>query len=116
MEHREAGFPVFARGQSTLGQKPFTRPSELDIPLKFSPSELELNTGPSGTKDEWPSVLVRPGDWIVADQDGVVAVPVEMMEQVNNACRKGREVDEACKAAIISGEGVAATFKKYRGK
>jgi regulator of RNase E activity RraA len=116
MEHREAGFPVFARGQSTLGQKPFTRPSQLNVPLKFSPHELELNSEYSGTKDEWPSVLVRPGDWIVADQDGVVVVPIDMMEQVNNACRKGRELDESCKAAIIAGEGVAATFKKYRGK
>jgi len=70
---------------------------------------------PSGSGDEWPSVLVRPGDWIIADQDGVVVVPVDMMEKVKSICKNGREIDEACKAAIIAGEGVAATFKKYRG-
>ncbi|KIM23812.1 hypothetical protein M408DRAFT_332168 [Serendipita vermifera MAFF 305830] len=103
VEHEEAGFPVFARGQSTLGQKPFTRPSALDIPLKIVCSD-----------DEWPAVLVRPGDWIVADVDGVVVVPVEMMEQVRNACKRSREVDELCKTAIQAGNGVAATFAKYR--
>jgi len=60
-------------------------------------------------------VLVRPGDWIVADQDGVVSIPITMMDDVRETCRSGREVDERCKEAIIAGEGVAATFKKYRG-
>ena len=35
-EHRDNGFPVFARGHSVLGQSPFTRPSELQVPLTLS--------------------------------------------------------------------------------
>jgi regulator of RNase E activity RraA len=104
-EHREAGFPVFARGQSTLGQKPFTRPSEIGVPIA-------IRSSPVG---EWPDVVVSPGDWIVADQDGVVVVPVEMIETVKQVCRLGRVVDEKCKVDIKAGKGVAETFKKYRG-
>jgi hypothetical protein len=54
-EHREAGFPVFARGQSTLGQRPFTRPSALNVPLnrfhlgttawRLWPVDVEVNPG-----------------------------------------------------------------------
>lgn len=96
LEHAQAGFAVFARGQSTLGQKTFTRPSELDVPLEIG------------------GVDVKPGDWIVADQDGVVVIPFGMMEKVKNGCEKGRQVDELCKKGIIAGNGVANTFKMYR--
>lgn len=59
---------------------------------------------------------IEPGDWIVADLDGVVVVPSHQMEKVKELCRKGRAVDELCKADIKAGRGVAETFKKYRGQ
>jgi hypothetical protein len=43
-EHLQAGFPVFARGTSTLGQKPFTRPSIVGGELLISPA-LTSNSG-----------------------------------------------------------------------
>jgi regulator of RNase E activity RraA len=104
LEHRQAGFPVFAKGQSTLGQKPFTRPSELNVPLKIG-----------GEEDGWPSTLVRPRDWIVADVDGVVVVPSEQMQAVKDLCKASREVDERCRIDIAAGKGIQETFKKHRG-
>lgn len=105
-EHREQSFPVFARGHSTLGQSPFTRPSEVNIPLHISPEDGE---------DAFPGVEVKPGDWMVADEDGVVCVPRAMEEQVAELAQKGREVDEKCMEDIKKGLGVAASFKKHRG-
>lgn len=43
-EHRQVEFPVFARGTSTLGQKPFTRPSVVGGELLISP----VSTSSSG--------------------------------------------------------------------
>lgn len=105
-EHREAGFPVFARGHSTLGQSPFTRPSAINIPLEITPE---------GDTD-FAAVTVNPGDYVVADEDGVVCVPVSMAPDVVSLAEKGREVDARCMEDIKSGKGVQASFKKHRGK
>ncbi|KAL0956326.1 hypothetical protein HGRIS_002478 [Hohenbuehelia grisea] len=106
-EHRSLRFPVFARGHSTLGQSPFTRPSEINVSLSIAAE----NAG-----DAFPSVTVNPGDWIVADEDGVVCVPVDLRDRVLELAAKGREVDERCATDIKAGLGVQASFKKHRGK
>ncbi|KAG8829872.1 hypothetical protein FRC17_005876 [Serendipita sp. 399] len=113
LEHREAGLPIFARGTSTLGQRPFTRPSEIEVPLTIG---CHLTSVASAESEEWPPVVINPGDWIVADLDGVVVIPRHQMEAVRELCRKGREIDERCKQDIIAGLGVAESFKKHRGK
>ena len=124
-EHRAAGFAVFARGQSTLGQRGFTRPSALNVPLTISSSPpssplsstvtaTATSTGGSGSSDA--DVEVNPGDWIVADEDGVVCVPKEMLERVCAIAERGRREDEKCREDIIAGKGVQASFDKWRGK
>lgn len=105
-EHLDARFPVFARGQSTLGQSPFTRPSELGVTLSITPV-------PDG--GAFPAVEIRSGDFIVADRDGVVCVPVEQVPAVLEKAAKGREVESRCMEDIKAGRGVQATFKKWRG-
>ena len=138
VEHRAAGFVVFARGQSTLGQRPFTRPSALNVPLTISDgratgalpsssSSLPLSSPPSspstggsgagsGSGPGSSGVEVNPGDWIVADEDGVVCVPREMLARVCAVAEKGRREDEKCREDIIAGKGVQASFDKWRGK
>ncbi|KAH9858966.1 RraA-like protein [Lenzites betulinus] len=107
-EHRAASFPVFARGHSTLGQSPFTRPSAVNVPLTIS--------SPDVSEEDFPAVQVSPGDWMVADEDGVVCVPIELAKEVIALATKGREVDERCMQDIKAGNGVQETFKKHRGK
>lgn len=104
-EHRELGFPVFARGHSTVGQSPFTRPSAINIPVEIVPD-------PNTT---FPSAKVNPGDWIIADEDGVVCVPKELETSVAELAAKLRAIDEKCMADIKEGKGVKASFAKHRG-
>lgn len=107
-EHRALGFPVFSRGHSTLGQSPFTRPSAINVPLTISAQGVG--------SEAFPPVVVEPGDWIVADEDGVVCVPRHLESQVLDLATKGREIDSRCMDDIKAGKGVQASFKLHRGK
>ncbi|KIJ67781.1 hypothetical protein HYDPIDRAFT_107275 [Hydnomerulius pinastri MD-312] len=109
-EHRAASFPVFARGHSTLGQSPFVRPSAVNVPLVIQPQDV--GEGP----DAFAAVRVEPGDWIVADEDGVVCVPKDLVEKVVEAATTGRDNDAKALEDIKAGKGVQASFKKHRGK
>ncbi|KAG9316620.1 ribonuclease E inhibitor RraA/Dimethylmenaquinone methyltransferase [Chiua virens] len=108
-EHRAAGFPVFARSHSTLGQSPFVRPSAINVPLVIEPQDNA--EGP----DSFPAVTVEPGDWIVADEDGVVCVPKDMVDKVVEVAGIGRDVDARVLEDIKAGKGVQASFKLHRG-
>ena len=112
-EHRASQFPVFARGHSTLGQTSFSRTTAVNVPLLISPQdEGELEEGSAA----FESVQVEPGDWMVADEDGVVCVPRGIVGQVVELAKKGREVDEKILQDIKAGRSVQASFKLHRGK
>ncbi|KAI5123925.1 hypothetical protein M0805_006342 [Coniferiporia weirii] len=106
-EQRELQFPLFARGHSTLGQSPFTRPAAVQVPLVVQPQPAECG---------FPAITVNPGDLVVGDEDGVVCVPKEMVEDVIRLAEKGRDVDARCMEDIKAGLGVQESFRKHRGK
>ena len=109
-EHRSLLFPVFARGHSTLGQGTFSRPSELNVPILIEPR---------GADDrgigKFLGTEVNPGDVVLADLDGVVCVPRELVDVILVRCLKNREVDERCMEDIKDGKSIKETFKKWRG-
>ncbi|WWD02891.1 hypothetical protein V865_000933 [Kwoniella europaea PYCC6329] len=112
-EHREIGFPVFAQFHSTLGQKTFLRPSEYNV-------KLEIPISPPPHIQVPQSELIRktrvdPGDILVGDIDGVVAIPFHQVEEVIRVAQKGREVDENVKKDLEVGKGVKESMKKWRG-
>ncbi|GAA5845669.1 hypothetical protein JCM5353_001256 [Sporobolomyces roseus] len=111
-ELKALGLPIFARGHSTLGQSPFTRPSRVQIPLSIAPI-----SPPSTSRDlAFPPTEVHPFDIVVADLDGVVVVRPDVVDRVIELAEKGREVDENCRKDLEEGKGVKETFKKHRGK
>ena len=110
-EHRSANFPVFARGHSTLGQSPFTRPSAVNVPVVIAPEGVTPSS-----EGAFPPTEVNPGDWMLADEDGVVCVPSHLVEQVLELAQKGRDVDARCLVDIRAGSGVQEAFKRHRGK
>ena len=105
-EVNSLGYPVFARGRSTLGQSTFTRASAVNVPLEIHSHSAEVSL---------PPVTVYPEDFIVADEDGVVCVPREDIQKVIEAARKGKEVDERCMKDIRAGKSVQASFEANRG-
>lgn len=109
-EHRAARFPVFARGHSTLGQSPFVRPSAVNVPLCIQPQDNPDDPG------AFPAVMVEPGDWIVADQDGVVCVPKDMVDKVTEVAEIAGDIDARVLEDIKAGKGVHASFKLHRGR
>ncbi|ORZ01039.1 RraA-like protein [Syncephalastrum racemosum] len=98
-EHRSMEYPVFAKQHSTLAQNAFVRPSELQVPVTMSTSP----------------VTVCPGDVIVADLDGVICVPVSLVDQVIESCEKYVAIDDKCMEALQQGHSVKDTFAKFRG-
>ena len=78
-EARELGLPLFLRGATPHNAGHF----------EMYPWDYNVTIGCGG-------VLVRPGDIIVGDDDGVVVVPPKVAPQVIEYCqaREGREVFE----------------------
>jgi len=108
-EHHAAGFSVFARGTSTVGQARFTRVAEVQVPVAVNNVDAQQPCG-------LPVVTVNPGDLLVADENGVVCVPKALEKDVLRLASKGREVDARCLRDIQSGVGVAESFSRHRGK
>ncbi|CEI87583.1 hypothetical protein RMCBS344292_01993 [Rhizopus microsporus] len=89
-EHRQMQFPVMFH-------------LVLIVPNTFVPITLSAAT-------------VNPGDIIVADLDGVICIPKDMVEQVIINCEKYVAIDDQCMKALQAGHSVKETFAKYRGQ
>ncbi|KAF9413968.1 Josephin-1, partial [Entomortierella beljakovae] len=74
-----------------MGAGNFTRPTTLNQPIKMQPN-------PS-----YPAITIYPGDYIVADADGVVVIPKDLLSQVEAQCKKSIAIDDQCMAALNSG-------------
>ncbi|TYJ55948.1 hypothetical protein B9479_003333 [Cryptococcus floricola] len=107
---------VFANYHTTLGQKSFVRPSALSVPVDMSPLSY---SSPEVTQLYDPAfdykISVNPGDIIVGDEDGCVAIPPELVEQVVEKAVTGREVDDNVKKDLEAGKGVKESMAKWRG-
>jgi hypothetical protein len=104
---------VFARGHSTLGQSPFTRPSAVQLPILISPRSYAPSNAAYGPPE---GVTVHPYDVVIADHDGVIVVRPELVGQVLDLVEVGRVVDQRCRIDLEAGRGVAETFAAHRGK
>ena len=78
----ELGFPVFARGLTPAG------------PWKNGPGRVGEPVALGG-------VVVRPGDIIAADADGIAVVRPERAESILAACRELAEVEAAKDAEVV---------------
>lgn len=96
-EHREMGFPVFARSNSILGSNTFTRASQVNVPLQYK-------------DDLW----INPGDLMIGDEDGVVVTPQSLVEQVVALCQERAEIDEKMFIELRKGGAMGDLIKSLR--
>lgn len=59
-------------------------------------------------------VTVKPQDIIVADWDGVVSIPSELVEKALELMKVSVAQDQRCMEDLVAGHGVEETFKKHR--
>jgi len=101
-EHRSLNFPLFAKSVGTTAGGEVCRPSEMNVAVRLN----------SDNQDAW----INPGDYIVADCNGVVRIPQELVEQVLEVIPAIADADSKCAEGIKAGRSVQDVFKEYRGR
>ncbi|KAE8153864.1 ribonuclease E inhibitor RraA/Dimethylmenaquinone methyltransferase [Aspergillus avenaceus] len=101
-EHRALRFPLFAKSVGTTAGGEVCGPSAVNVPVRLN----------SEHQDAW----VQPGDYIIADLNGVVRLPQELAEQVLDAIPVIAEADAKCAEGIKAGRTVEEVFEEFRGR
>ena len=60
-----------------------------------------------------PNVTVRPGDWIVADDDAVLVIPADRAEELLIAGEELEDLDRQSARAFAAGDDIDETFRKF---
>jgi 4-hydroxy-4-methyl-2-oxoglutarate aldolase len=89
------GFPVYAAGVKPLDSKGRGIVTDYNIPV------------------ECGEVLVNPGDLMIADEDGVVAVPRQVIDEVIRLAVEKVAREDDSRAELMRGAYLRDVFKKY---
>ena len=93
---RELGFPVFARSQVPASARGRLRQKSAGEPILVG------------------DVTVRPGDVVMADEDGVVVVPRERATEVLDAAQRLAERETAIEAEVRAGVPLPQAMRDAR--
>lgn len=89
------GFPAFARGRCVYDSLHRQRVIEIDGAVEIG------------------GVTIRSGDFVIADEDGVVIVPQEREQEVLQAAWEKVHAENVTRDAIRGGMGAAEAYEKY---
>jgi 4-hydroxy-4-methyl-2-oxoglutarate aldolase len=97
----ESKFPVFARYRTPI--EAFGRWQMIDyqVPILI-PGELT------------DSLLVRPGDFIFGDADGVMVIPHELTLEVLAECERVTGIETVARGEFARGEDPVAVFERHK--
>jgi 4-hydroxy-4-methyl-2-oxoglutarate aldolase len=90
-EIRELRFPVYAPGAAVRGTAK-THPGWMNIPLAIG------------------DAIVRPGDIVLGDADGLLIVPAERAEEICAAALEKRKTEESREARLRAGESIKSVL------
>ena len=82
---RKLGFPVFCDKATPRDIVGAWVPVAYDEPISYG------------------QVVVRPGDWVLADCDGIVVIPASIAAEVIEAATAAMQTEDKVRAAILSG-------------
>jgi 4-hydroxy-4-methyl-2-oxoglutarate aldolase len=92
---QDLGFPVFARGIKPVDSKGRGSIIDYNVPI------------------ECAGARVSPGDLIVADYDGVVAIPAEVLPNVIQLATEKAAKENGSRAELLQGAFLKDVFAKY---
>lgn len=81
----ELDYPVFARSNTMRTGKDRTTADAYNVPIQIA------------------NVRVSPGDWLVGDADGVVAIPADRVEEVLAVARQIEQAEDDIRKMVASG-------------
>ena len=58
-------------------------------------------------------VLIRPGDWLHGDRDGMVCIPAEIVDEVLEASLAAMQTESKVRKAILEGVDPQEAYLKY---
>ena len=93
-------FPCFCRYSSPIEAGSRQRVVDYDIPILISGSLTE-------------TILVRPGDWVYGDYDGVTIIPQEIAEEVLHETEKEVAIENKAREELLAGGEPGKIIKKY---
>lgn len=92
----ELGFPVYYAGIRALDSKGRTKVMAYDVPVACG------------------DVMVKPGDIVFADFDGIVVIPQEVETSVCRLALEKVDKENLTRAELLQGKSLREVFEKYR--
>jgi regulator of RNase E activity RraA len=89
------GFPVFARSFNMRDVRRRGELSEYDCDVMFG------------------DVRITPGDYIMADANGVIVIPLDRIEVVLDTAEEWRRDEAATESALREGQSASAVYKTF---
>ncbi|WFS62608.1 RraA family protein [Pseudodesulfovibrio thermohalotolerans] len=90
-----SGFRVFAKGKTPRDVVGTWLPRKFDAPVLMG------------------GVTVNPGDFVVADEDGIVIVPGDLVEEITTRAEEFLRTESLVRKAILEGEDPQQAYIKY---
>lgn len=97
---REHGFSVFAAYRSVVQSIGRWRVTEFQVPVYLR-----------GATSTW--VHVRPGDFVLADQDGAIVIPAELVDRVLVAAEAMTQTETSIRESLREGMSLEQALERY---
>lgn len=97
-----------------MGQATFVRASQISVPITVEP-QYPFQLTPEEQASAFPPHQIQPGDFVLADEDGVVSFSPSLAEDLLAFCEKAVAADERCMKDLQAGKTITETFKLHRG-
>lgn len=85
-----------------MGSAGVTRSSAINVPVRFTSPEQKR------------PVIIHPGDYVLADADGVVIIPVAHARECLRLMVERAEIDRKTLEALHRGEPMGTTIARLR--
>ncbi|KAK8443522.1 hypothetical protein ACI3LY_003224 [Candidozyma auris] len=115
-EHNDLNYPVWSYGVGTTAGQPVVKVVGINVPVSVKVTSVN---------GEEEKITVLPNDWVVADENGVVRIPIDhrdgaeaeiKLDKVLEYIPKRVEADTNVSKDIKAGKPAAESQKFWRGK